>query len=390
LSFRCPEPILGNKRLSQSGQAPTSDRVRASQRARPNAATLLAAFIFSLTACTSVRHDTATRVVAAHHPELAGGVSHTFNYTPWYIHTFAIEGPSGSRIRGGGGNTMPMQEDGSPSEGGGMCCTSHPVEWQPDLKLTVRWKVDKKQDGKTPGTWYKAENVRIPEYDGQQAGGVWAIFLPGDQVKLMIADGNANGRNSVAVRPTENDAYIAQGMPDKEANWDDKLAEGGWLDRPVRPDDIGVGMSAQNFTATAVAFGVDGRATYDQLSVGSAHADGTPRKSGSNCCAALPPLWRSDHRTAVFWKRYDRSTRTVEWLRAELPIPAYEQLFAYDPHASLPAAKVWRKLWIQFLPGDRVHAVLGTDEPPPPPRDGDPYTVKATVLDQITRDPGIP
>ena len=125
-------------------------------------AALVAGFALSVTACTSIQHDTATRVIAADRPRLAGGVSHTLNYTPWYIHTFAIEGPPASHIRGGGGNTMPMQEDGSPAEGGGKCCTSYPVEWQPNLKLTVRWLVfkDVKSRGaKAPGTWYRAENA---------------------------------------------------------------------------------------------------------------------------------------------------------------------------------------------------------------------------------------
>ncbi|WP_339328154.1 DUF3304 domain-containing protein [Burkholderia multivorans] len=45
------------------------------------------------------------------------------------------------------------------------------MEWQADLRVVVRWKVDKKMDGKTLGYWYKADNVRIPQYDGSRSGG---------------------------------------------------------------------------------------------------------------------------------------------------------------------------------------------------------------------------
>ncbi|MDR9019389.1 hypothetical protein FEP52_00807 [Burkholderia multivorans] len=62
-----------------------------------------------------------------------------------------------------------MREDGSPGQSGGQCCMRYPMEWQPDLRLTVRWLVDKKNE-KTSG-WYKAENVRIPQYDGSRSGG---------------------------------------------------------------------------------------------------------------------------------------------------------------------------------------------------------------------------
>jgi hypothetical protein len=121
---------------------------------------------------------------------------------------------------------MPVGDDGRPSGGGKETrCTSYPHEWQPDLKLTVRWLVDKKQDGKTPGYWYKAENVRIAQYDGGQAGGVWGIFLPGDRVRIMVADGNHDGGNNVNNRPADNDPYIAQGVLDDE--WNQRYRRGG-------------------------------------------------------------------------------------------------------------------------------------------------------------------
>ena len=148
------------------------------------------------------------------------------NYTPWYIHTFSITGPKGSGIGGGGPNVMPMRADEKPSGGGkAVCCMSYPAEWQANLKLTVRWLVDKKRDGKTPGYWYKAENVRIAPYDGANANEAWGIFLPGDRVRVMITDGNLDGGNNPNNRPASNDPYIAQGVLDEE--WNRLYRKGG-------------------------------------------------------------------------------------------------------------------------------------------------------------------
>ena len=114
---------------------------------------------------------------------------------------------------------MPAGVDGRPSGGGkAVCCTTLPTEWQPDLRLTVRWLVDKKQDGKTPGYWYKAENVRIAPYSSENTGDAWAIFLPGDRVRIMLTDGNHDGGNNPNNRPADNDPYIAQGVLDEEWN----------------------------------------------------------------------------------------------------------------------------------------------------------------------------
>ncbi|MBU9434413.1 DUF3304 domain-containing protein [Burkholderia multivorans] len=180
---------------------------------------LVAVLLALLTGCTNLPADESSEIQTPKRVELSSGGTRTLNYTPWYIHTFSISGPKGSGIGGGGPNVMPMRESGRPSGGGKeSCCTSYPREWQPDLRLTVRWKADKKMDGKTLGYWYKAENVRIPQYDGSRSGGVWAIFLPRDRVKLMVADGNANGHNSVMVRPTDDDPYVVKGMLDDEWN----------------------------------------------------------------------------------------------------------------------------------------------------------------------------
>ncbi|WP_241288661.1 DUF3304 domain-containing protein [Burkholderia stabilis] len=179
---------------------------------------LVVVLMMLLAGCTALRADEPSTVQTPKRVELSSGGTKTLNYTPWYIHTFSISGPKGSGIGGGGPNVMPMRENGRPSGGGKeSCCTSYPREWQADLRVTVRWLVDKKNE-KTSG-WYKAEEVRIPQYDGSRSGGVWAIFLPGDRVKLMVADGNANGQNSVAVRPADDDPDVEQGVPDKKWNY---------------------------------------------------------------------------------------------------------------------------------------------------------------------------
>ncbi|WP_035477820.1 DUF3304 domain-containing protein [Paraburkholderia phenoliruptrix] len=181
---------------------------------------LLSVFCLSLAACAG-RHPNATVPVDVPRPVKVGGGMDVLalNYTPWYIHTFSMVGPSGSGIGGGGPNVMPIQQSGKPSGGGkAVCCMSYPVEWQPELKLTVRWLVDKKQDGNTPGYWYKAENVRIAQYNGANANEAWGIFLPGDRVRVMITDGNRDGGNNPNNRPADNDPYIAQGVLDEEWN----------------------------------------------------------------------------------------------------------------------------------------------------------------------------
>ncbi|AYY56710.1 DUF3304 domain-containing protein [Burkholderia multivorans] len=179
---------------------------------------VVAVLLVLLTGCAGLSADESSTVKMPKTVELNSGDSNSMNYTPWYIHKFSISGPKGTRIGGGGGNMRAMREDGSPGQSGGQCCIRYPMEWQADLTVVVRWKVDKKMDGKTLGYWYKADNVRIPQYDGSRSGGVWAIFLPGDRVKLMVADGNANGHNSVMVRPTDDDPYVVKGMLDDEWN----------------------------------------------------------------------------------------------------------------------------------------------------------------------------
>jgi hypothetical protein len=188
---------------------------------------LTAVIAAALSGCGSLRADVPETIVVPKLVELGSGGTSALNYTPWYIHTFSISGPKGSGIGGGGPNVMPVKEDGRPSGGGKeSCCTSYPIEWQPDLRLTVRWlafKDVKRLGAKAPGTWYKAENVRIAQY-GRVTYGVWAIFLPGDRVRLMITDGNHDGGNNPNNRPSDDDPYVAQGVVDQE--WNEKYPNG--------------------------------------------------------------------------------------------------------------------------------------------------------------------
>jgi hypothetical protein len=195
---------------------------------RAATAVLLSALALSLAACTSPQPYATKPIVLPHRVELLSGDSGILNYTPWYIHTWELKGPAGSGIGGGGRNALPIHADGRPYGGGGKCCTSYPREWQPDLKLTVRWLVSKdvKELGsKAPGIWYKAENVRIPRYDGSRSGGVWGVFLPGDKVRIMVTDGNHDGGNNPNNRPADNDPYLAQGVLDDE--WNQGYRRGG-------------------------------------------------------------------------------------------------------------------------------------------------------------------
>ena len=180
----------------------------------------LPVFCLSVAACTTGQSATVAPVEVHHHVKLLSGDTKALNYTPWYIHTFEISGPAGSGIGGGGPNVAPMGADGRPSGGGAaVCCTTLPAQWQPDLRLTVRWLVQKRRpDGKIWGDWYKAENVRIAPYGSGNTGAAWGIFLPGDKVRIMLTDGNHSGGNNPNNRLLDSDPYIAQGVVDEEWN----------------------------------------------------------------------------------------------------------------------------------------------------------------------------
>ncbi|MGO4813703.1 DUF3304 domain-containing protein [Cupriavidus sp. 2MCAB6] len=142
---------------------------------------------------------------------LGAGVS-GLNYTPHFIGWFRITGPDG--MRGGGPNIMPAPPGGRSGGGAQNCCISIPEVWRPGIEVTVHWYAGKIHDGKTPDVVYRAK-TEVPQYDGANSGEMWAIFLPDDRVKIMVADGNANGRNSVDARPADDDPFIAHGVLDE-------------------------------------------------------------------------------------------------------------------------------------------------------------------------------
>jgi hypothetical protein len=228
MNLKWPEQMPNNHRLLKNDDAGMTGLISVFRNSRRKLALLLTAFALALAVCAGAHAGTAIRTASLQDVELSSGGTLALNYTPWYIHTFEMQGPAGSGIGGGGPNVMPMHEDGSPSGGAKeTCCTRYPRQWQPDLRLTVRWLVykDVKTLGaKAPGHWYKAENVRIAQYDGKQAGGIWTIFLPGDRVRIMITDGNHDGGNNPNNRPADNDPYLVQGVLDDE--WDRLFPDG--------------------------------------------------------------------------------------------------------------------------------------------------------------------
>jgi hypothetical protein len=195
---------------------PKRERLASVRHCRMATLRALVPVVLSLAACTGIQQGALVPIVVPPSVELSGGDAQALNYSTDYIYSYEFDGPGG--VRGGGATVENLKLDGRPGESGGVCCTSLPLEWQPDLKLTAHWLAYQMKDGKVVKNWYKAENVRIPQYSGQQAGTTWTFFLPGERIKIMVADGNANGHNSVALRPVDGDPYIAQGIPDEEYN----------------------------------------------------------------------------------------------------------------------------------------------------------------------------
>nr|WP_144160438.1 DUF3304 domain-containing protein [Paraburkholderia sp. BCC1885] len=133
-----------------------------------------------------------------------------FNYTDYYVDRFDIEN-EGQDLSAGGANMLPRRTGEERTESGGMCCIGIPRNWRPGMKLVVSWKVDKVQDGKTPGQWYTA-TTDVPPY-GPHTYGFWVHFLPGDRIRVQILD-----KQEVPKKPDEHDPYIVQGVLDPQRN----------------------------------------------------------------------------------------------------------------------------------------------------------------------------
>ncbi|MCK4139992.1 DUF3304 domain-containing protein [Ralstonia pseudosolanacearum] len=149
-------------------------------------------------------------------PPISGG-GKGLNYSKASIERYSAIGDG---VEAGGSGMNPIHEDGDPGDAGEVCCSTFPGRWKPGMKVTIEWQRDKHpfdDNDRTGLQWLKAV-APVPEYDGRHTYGFWAIFLPGDRVKVAIADGNANGHNSVRTRPSDNDPYVVQGVLDEELN----------------------------------------------------------------------------------------------------------------------------------------------------------------------------
>ncbi|WGY71555.1 DUF3304 domain-containing protein [Burkholderia cepacia] len=133
-----------------------------------------------------------------------------YNYTDYYIHQFRISSEN-QFLSAGGSNMLPKEAGKQRSESGGSCCIGIPSHWRPGMKLVIKWKVDKIQDGKTPSEWYTA-TTDVPPY-GARTYGFVVHFLPGDRIRVEIED-----KPEMAKTPADNDPYIVQGVLDPELN----------------------------------------------------------------------------------------------------------------------------------------------------------------------------
>jgi len=134
-----------------------------------------------------------------------------YNYTDYYIAGFRV-GNEGQELSAGGPNIFP-KKGGQVRSGGGkfVCCISIPAHWRPGMKLVIKWKVDKIQDGKTPGKWYAA-TTDVPPYGPRTAGFV-VHFLSGDRIRIQIRD-----EKGILPKIDDDDPYIGQGVLDSELN----------------------------------------------------------------------------------------------------------------------------------------------------------------------------
>ncbi|WP_233864002.1 DUF3304 domain-containing protein [Paraburkholderia adhaesiva] len=171
----------------------------------------------ALSACAAAPQPPLPQVVVPNFGKLQSGDIAGLNYSTDLIYTFGFEGPKYSGISGGGGPVHELSRSGRVGGAVVSCCGTLPAVWHPDLRLTVRWLAYEDEGNKVVKHWYKAENVRIPKYDGKTAGYIWGVFLPGHRMRIMVPDGvDPNGGNNPDIRPPDNDPYMAQGVRDTE------------------------------------------------------------------------------------------------------------------------------------------------------------------------------
>ncbi|PRF50550.1 DUF3304 domain-containing protein [Burkholderia multivorans] len=133
-----------------------------------------------------------------------------YNYTDYYIDQFTITS-EGHEMSAGGSNILPKEAGKLRSESGGSCCIGIPARWRPNMKLVVKWNVDKVLDGKHLGTWYTA-TAEVPPY-GPRTAGLVVHFLSGDRIRIQIRD-----EKGILPKIDDDDPYIVQGVLDPELN----------------------------------------------------------------------------------------------------------------------------------------------------------------------------
>ncbi|MGH8789511.1 MAG: DUF3304 domain-containing protein [Cupriavidus necator] len=179
------------------------------------AALVLLSALGVLSACSGEsRTDLAAKTtVGVEKEHISPGSARGLNYSSDAIYSYYVTGPRG--MNGGGSNMGPAYKEG-PAEPGEMCCVGIPQPWKPNTQLKIEWERDRKPfDYKDrSGLAVLTATVTVPEY-GPDTYGFWAIFLPGDRVKVMVMDGNANGHNSVRTKPADDDPFVVHGVRDE-------------------------------------------------------------------------------------------------------------------------------------------------------------------------------
>lgn len=101
-----------------------------------------------------------------------------YNHTPNYIHEYSVNGQFGanSYAYSGGGSFV--------------CCIVYPRTWTSGLKAVVRWSTSNSDPKGPVNTKWHEKTVPIDRYD--RTGTTMNVhFLPGDQVRLVISNGDA-------------------------------------------------------------------------------------------------------------------------------------------------------------------------------------------------------
>jgi hypothetical protein len=120
-------------------------------------------------------------------PKYLAGNLNAVNHTSAAINWFSVNGY-------GGGNASPF------GYGGGMCCVMLPSQWQPGLKLEVKWETDPNPSVRLPALGtdeyrtayakhqenYKQRQaiVDLPPYETEKLCSLKVHFLPCHQLKI--------------------------------------------------------------------------------------------------------------------------------------------------------------------------------------------------------------